>query len=81
MPEANGVRVTLREGYGGARNFLPGPHPTLPEVKVDRCVAIEGPAWLQIRGLVAEPGGNGLYSTWLLASFSKDNVLFYEPLP
>jgi hypothetical protein len=81
MPESSGVRVTLKEGYGGSRNFLPGPHPTLPDVKVDRCVAIEGPTWLQVRGLISDPGCPGIYSTILLASFSAANVLYYEPLP
>jgi hypothetical protein len=77
--EFNGVRVTLTTG--GARCFLPGPHPTLPNVKVDRCVAIEGSTWLQVRGLIAEPGMQGVYGGVLLASFSTANVLFYELLP
>jgi hypothetical protein len=65
----------LREGYGGARCFLPGQHPTLPNVKVDRCVAIEGPTWLQVRGII---GGS---ESMLLASFAAANTLFYELLP
>ena len=81
MAETNGVRVTLTEGYGGARTFLPGPHPTLPDVRVDRCVAITCPGWLEVRGLIGAPGFSGLYGTVLMASFSAANVLYWEPLP